>query len=45
MAFETRPLIVFITKAGNVAPELQKQMKKKLRDAAKFDPQPDYPQA
>lgn len=32
-------------KEGNVAPELQKQMKKKLREAVKFDPQPDYPQA
>lgn len=32
-------------KEGNVASELQKQMKKKLREAVKFDPQPDYPQA
>ena len=32
-------------KEGNVAPELQKQMKKKLKEAVKFDPQPDYPQA
>lgn len=32
-------------KEGNVAPELQKQMKKKLREAVKIDPQPDYPQA
>lgn len=32
-------------KEGNVMPELQKKMKEKLKEAVKFDPQPDYPQA
>lgn len=32
-------------KEGGVAPKLQKQMKGKLKEAIKFNPKPEYPQA